>query len=186
MGNGYRTFDRAGRCPFYRSISPLSRVGGIKSTVVDGKTGFLIGPKNHDVLAHRLACVYRNPALGRPLALARRTGISRRTLNDIKHGARPSGKTQRAILATMHRQSVDDVREPLNDEVCKRIRTYGPARLAPESKVGRRTIYMLNGITFLGGPWRTTTQSKSSAPFGGGRSLKMARYLVSPVGAVIL
>ncbi|MGH8574800.1 MAG: glycosyltransferase, partial [Gammaproteobacteria bacterium] len=42
-----------------------ARVGGIKSTVVDGKTGFLIGPKDHDALAHRLACLYRNPALAR-------------------------------------------------------------------------------------------------------------------------
>jgi D-inositol-3-phosphate glycosyltransferase len=42
-----------------------ARVCGIKSTVVDGKTGFLIGPQNHDALTHRLACLYRNPALGR-------------------------------------------------------------------------------------------------------------------------
>jgi hypothetical protein len=42
--------------------------------------------------------------------LARRTGIPRRTLNDIKHGARPTGKTQRAILGTMKAESVDDGR----------------------------------------------------------------------------
>ena len=42
-----------------------TRVGGIKSTVVDGKTGFLIGPNDHDALACRLAQLYRNPALGR-------------------------------------------------------------------------------------------------------------------------
>ncbi|MCA1604390.1 MAG: glycosyltransferase family 1 protein, partial [Acidobacteria bacterium] len=42
-----------------------ARVGGIKSTVVHGKTGFLIEPQDHDALAHRLACLYRNPALGR-------------------------------------------------------------------------------------------------------------------------
>jgi D-inositol-3-phosphate glycosyltransferase len=45
-----------------------ARVGGIKSTA------FLIGPKNHDALAHRLACLYRNPALGR---LFGRRGIRR-------------------------------------------------------------------------------------------------------------
>jgi hypothetical protein len=50
-------------------------------------------------------------------ALARRTGVPRRTLNDIKHGAR----TEWWAL--------------------------GPAGVARESKVGRRTIYdMLNGV----------------------------------------
>jgi hypothetical protein len=78
-------------------------------------------------------------------ALARRTGIPRRTLNDSKHGAKPSGRTRRAILARMRPESVDNGPEPLCDKVCERIRAYGPARLARESKVGRRTIYdMLN------------------------------------------
>jgi glycosyltransferase involved in cell wall biosynthesis len=40
-------------------------VGGIKSTVMDGKTGFLIGPRDHNALARRLAYLYRNPALCR-------------------------------------------------------------------------------------------------------------------------
>jgi D-inositol-3-phosphate glycosyltransferase len=42
-----------------------ARVGGIKSTVVDGKTGFLIEPNDHDALARRLAYLYRNPLLCR-------------------------------------------------------------------------------------------------------------------------
>jgi hypothetical protein len=69
-------------------------------------------------------------------ALARRTGIPRRTLNDSKHGAKPSGRTRRAILARMRPESVDNGPEPLCDKVCERIRAYGPARLARESKVG--------------------------------------------------
>jgi DNA-binding phage protein len=49
-------------------------------------------------------------------------------------------------LGTMKAESVDDGPEPLCNEVCERIRALGPARVARESKVGRRTIYdMLNG-----------------------------------------
>lgn len=39
-------------------------VGGIRYTVVDGKTGFLVPPRDHDALAERLACIARDPALG--------------------------------------------------------------------------------------------------------------------------
>jgi predicted transcriptional regulator len=67
-------------------------------------------------------------------------------LNDIKHGARPSGRTQRAILGTMKAESAYDGPKPLCNEVCERIRALGPARVAREFQVGRRTIYdMLNG-----------------------------------------
>jgi hypothetical protein len=55
-------------------------------------------------------------------AAARRTGIPRRTLNDTKHGARPSGKTQRAIHALLQ-----TVRRAVRD--AKKVATclgYGP------------------------------------------------------------
>ena len=38
-------------------------VGGIKYTVADGKTGFLVPPKDPDALAERLADLFQNPAL---------------------------------------------------------------------------------------------------------------------------
>ncbi|HEX7682976.1 MAG TPA: glycosyltransferase family 1 protein [Trinickia sp.] len=38
-------------------------VGGIRYTVVDGKTGFLVPPRDPDALAERLACLARDPAL---------------------------------------------------------------------------------------------------------------------------
>ena len=40
-----------------------SDVGGIKSTVVDGVTGYLVPPRDPDALAARLACVLNNPRL---------------------------------------------------------------------------------------------------------------------------
>ncbi|HET7598418.1 MAG TPA: glycosyltransferase family 1 protein [Burkholderiales bacterium] len=40
-----------------------SAVGGIKHTVVDGVTGYLVPPNDPDALAGRLAHLYRNPAL---------------------------------------------------------------------------------------------------------------------------
>jgi glycosyltransferase involved in cell wall biosynthesis len=39
-----------------------SAVGGIRSTVVDGATGYLVPPKDPDALAARLACVLGDPA----------------------------------------------------------------------------------------------------------------------------
>ena len=38
-------------------------VGGIKSTVVDGETGYLVPPDDPDALADRLARLYRQPEL---------------------------------------------------------------------------------------------------------------------------
>jgi phosphoheptose isomerase len=38
-----------------------ANVGGIKFTVRDGETGFLVPPKDHEVLAERLAHLYQNP-----------------------------------------------------------------------------------------------------------------------------
>jgi D-inositol-3-phosphate glycosyltransferase len=48
-----------------------SAVGGIKHTIVDGKTGFLVPPKDAGALAERLARLHREPALTR--ALGRRS-----------------------------------------------------------------------------------------------------------------
>ncbi len=38
-----------------------SRVGGIKYTVKDGKTGYLVPPNNPDVIAEKIAYLYKNP-----------------------------------------------------------------------------------------------------------------------------
>jgi glycosyltransferase involved in cell wall biosynthesis len=46
-----------------------SAVGGIKSTVLDGETGFLVPPNDPDALASRLADVLGDPARGRLLGL---------------------------------------------------------------------------------------------------------------------
>ena len=43
-------------------------VGGIKHSVIDGETGFLVPPKDPDVLAERLERLYRDPALARAFA----------------------------------------------------------------------------------------------------------------------
>jgi glycosyltransferase involved in cell wall biosynthesis len=44
-----------------------SAVGGIKSTVVDGETGFLVPPKDPAALAQRLAQFLRDPALAQTM-----------------------------------------------------------------------------------------------------------------------
>jgi glycosyltransferase involved in cell wall biosynthesis len=51
-----------------------SCVGGIKTTVLDGKTGFLVPPRDPDALAERLALLLRNPALRQTM---RARGLSR-------------------------------------------------------------------------------------------------------------
>jgi glycosyltransferase involved in cell wall biosynthesis len=38
-------------------------VGGIKATVRDGETGYLVPPRDPDALADRLACLFRQPGL---------------------------------------------------------------------------------------------------------------------------
>jgi glycosyltransferase involved in cell wall biosynthesis len=45
-------------------------VGGIRYTVVDGKTGFLVPPRDPDALADRLSRIARDPALGERLGQA--------------------------------------------------------------------------------------------------------------------
>ena len=47
-----------------------SATGGIKYTVVDGKTGFLVPPKDPDALARRLAVLARNPTLAEQMGRA--------------------------------------------------------------------------------------------------------------------
>ncbi len=42
-----------------------ANVGGIKSTVVDGETGFLVPPRDPQAVARRLAVLHDNPALAR-------------------------------------------------------------------------------------------------------------------------
>ena len=44
-----------------------AEVGGIKSTVVDGDTGFLVPPRDPDALCERLATLRANPALARSM-----------------------------------------------------------------------------------------------------------------------
>jgi glycosyltransferase involved in cell wall biosynthesis len=54
-----------------------SEVGGIKSTVVDGSTGFLVPSRDPQAVADRLATLQRNPALARTMGEAglRRAGL---------------------------------------------------------------------------------------------------------------
>jgi glycosyltransferase involved in cell wall biosynthesis len=47
-----------------------SDVGGIKTTVVDGKTGYLVPPNRPDALAERLAFIHRHPHLAQQLGQA--------------------------------------------------------------------------------------------------------------------
>ena len=49
-----------------------ARVGGIKTTVRDGKTGYLVPPRDPDALAERLAHLFRHPELLRQLGQAGR------------------------------------------------------------------------------------------------------------------
>lgn len=49
-----------------------SAVGGLKSTVVDARTGFLVPPHDPAVLAERLAVLQRDPALGARMGRAGR------------------------------------------------------------------------------------------------------------------
>ena len=44
-----------------------AEVGGIKSTVADGHTGFLVAPRDPDALSERLATLCANPALARSM-----------------------------------------------------------------------------------------------------------------------
>jgi glycosyltransferase involved in cell wall biosynthesis len=83
----YSAADAFATTPWYEpfGITPLeamacgtpvvgANVGGIKSTVVDGVTGFLVPPNDPSALAARLATLARNPQLARALG---RAGIRR-------------------------------------------------------------------------------------------------------------
>jgi D-inositol-3-phosphate glycosyltransferase len=65
-----------------------SDVGGIKATVVDGETGYLVAPEDPEALADRLALLKRRPALARELgeagyARARRSYTWRRVVRAL-------------------------------------------------------------------------------------------------------
>jgi glycosyltransferase involved in cell wall biosynthesis len=51
-------------------------VGGLKSTIAHGKTGYLVAPRDPAALAERLAALQRNPALARRMGLAGRRRVS--------------------------------------------------------------------------------------------------------------
>lgn len=44
-----------------------SKIGGLSETVIDGKTGFLVEPKNPYALADKLIFLYKNPAIRRKM-----------------------------------------------------------------------------------------------------------------------
>jgi glycosyltransferase involved in cell wall biosynthesis len=65
-----------------------SAVGGIKATVVDGETGYLVPPEDPEALAERLALLERRPELARRLgeaghARARRSYTWRRVVRSL-------------------------------------------------------------------------------------------------------
>jgi D-inositol-3-phosphate glycosyltransferase len=49
-----------------------ARVGGIAHTVSEGRTGFLVPPRDPQALAGRLACLYHDPALRQRMGIAAR------------------------------------------------------------------------------------------------------------------
>lgn len=59
-------------------------VGGLKSTIVHGKTGYLVEPRNPPALAERLEALWRNPALARRMGQAgRRRAVSSYTWQSV-------------------------------------------------------------------------------------------------------
>jgi len=54
-----------------------SAVGGIKSTIRDGRTGFLVPPRDPAAVAERLAAIFTRPELGRRLGAAGRERVLR-------------------------------------------------------------------------------------------------------------
>jgi glycosyltransferase involved in cell wall biosynthesis len=55
-----------------------AQVGGLKSTIVHGKTGYLVQPRDPAALAERLAALHRNPALARRMGLAGQRRVASR------------------------------------------------------------------------------------------------------------
>ena len=63
-----------------------SRVGGVQYSVEDGRTGFLVEPRNAEALARRLAHVFSNPAIIRLLGKrARRRACDRFTWQRVSN-----------------------------------------------------------------------------------------------------
>ena len=85
LRNYYSAADVFVTTPWYEpfGITPLeamgcarpvvgANVGGLKSTIVHGKTGYLVEPRDPQALAERLAALARNPALARRMGQAGR------------------------------------------------------------------------------------------------------------------
>jgi hypothetical protein len=73
-------------------------VGGIRHTVVDGVTGYLVPPKDPDALADRLAALCGDPALG--------AGMGRRGLARVRAHFTWRGVAER--MARMYDGVLDD------------------------------------------------------------------------------
>jgi D-inositol-3-phosphate glycosyltransferase len=75
-----------------------SNVGGIKFTVRDGETGYLVPPRDPETLAERIAHLYRHPNL---LSVFRRQSITR--VNDLFTWERVSGGVADVYEAAIER-----------------------------------------------------------------------------------
>lgn len=80
-----------------------SNVGGIKSTVLDGETGYLVPPNNPETVAERLKTLYVDPSLARTLGQRGRERAARfytwatiaSDILELYHSARPLPNTRR-------------------------------------------------------------------------------------------
>ena len=87
-----------------------SEVGGIKSTVVDGSTGFLVPSRDPQAVAERLATLQRNPALARSMGEA---GLRRAGLHYTwRIVARQVAAVYAAVLAEAHTPAPIDMTQP--------------------------------------------------------------------------
>jgi D-inositol-3-phosphate glycosyltransferase len=82
-----------------------ANVGGIKFTVRDGETGFLVPPHDPDALAQKLACLYRDRA-----AAERMGGLGRRRAEAFFSWARVAG-----MLAEVYREVCGECHADLPD-----------------------------------------------------------------------
>jgi D-inositol-3-phosphate glycosyltransferase len=111
-----------------------SDVGGIKFSVRDGETGYLVPPKDPDRLGERLAHLYRHPKL---LALLSRQAVRRandlftwgritelmaEVYEDVLAGGQPGGQGEAHDLAAVDR-GFDALAEAL-DEARRRLRPF--------------------------------------------------------------
>jgi len=87
-----------------------AEVGGIKSTVVDGGTGFLVPSRDPEAVADRLATLERNPALARALGEAglRRAG-QHYTWRIVAHQV---AAVYAAVLAEARTRAAIDLTQP--------------------------------------------------------------------------